>query len=399
MRRTSISADKVLSILAEEGYGPIVSVPCSFLAPLYDAALAQTDVKLKLLSANNEGEAIALAVGTQLAGQKPIVMIQNSGIGNAFNPLTSLVHTFSIPLLMFVSHRGMAGSEDAFQHELMGKITYSTLELLGFDVKDFPSCDDELQRILSSDRRKNLALVISKGKLSSSLTEVETHRASAGTTRACVGSEKQSETYSFHPAILKRSDVLRLILDQISDDLAVVSTTGKTSREVFFLRDRPGNFYNLGSMGCASSIGLGIALSKAKRKVIVIDGDGSTLMRLEALVGIGHHKPGNLIHFVLDNACHDSTGGQPSQSRTVDLPLVAQALGYNYTSRACDSKTISNELQNALRKRGPHFIHIPILAGSLRKLGRPNIEPRRLAERFRSFCLQQANQQKGMSIE
>ena len=383
MTQSSISADEVLSILTQAGYGPIVAVPCSFLTPLYDAALAGKDEGPKLFSANNEGEAIAIAVGAQLAGQKPLVMFQNSGLGNAFNPLSSLVHTFSIPLTILVTHRGKPGLKDAPQHELMGKITQQALELLDMTVADFPACPNKLQELLSAQRTKSLALVLAKGTVSPSVKSKACSAESPATVASACDGQKNKATIS---ATLKRNDVLRLLFAQIEDDAAVISTTGKTSREVFFLKDRPGNFYTVGSMGCASSIGLGLALSQPKRKVIVIDGDGAALMRLEALVGIGHHKPKNLIHLVLDNGCHDSTGGQPTQSQSVHLPTIAKAVGYSSSKQAIEDCAINEAFEMALRKDGPHFIHIPILPGSPANLGRPDIPPKDLAQRFKEFC-------------
>ena len=185
-----------------------------------------------------------------------------------------------------------------------------------------------------------------------------------------------------------RIDLLRCVQALVPAAAAVVATTGKTGRELFTCEDRSQQLYQVGSMGCASAMGLGIALN-TERPVVVLDGDGAALMKLGALATIGAHAPGNLIHVVLDNGVHDSTGGQATVSPNVDFAAVAQACGYPRSFR-CDSQAGFARALEAAFDEGPRpvLIHALISPGSLAELGRPTIAPRDVARRFRSFIME-----------
>ena len=184
-----------------------------------------------------------------------------------------------------------------------------------------------------------------------------------------------------------RIELLRCVQAQVPAETAVVATTGKTGRELFTLEDRPQQLYQVGSMGCASAMGLGIALNTT-RPVVVLDGDGAALMKLGTLATIGAHAPSNLIHVLLDNGVHDSTGGQATVSANVDFAAVAQACGYPRAYR-CDSESSFSQALEAALTDGPRpvLIHALIAPGSLAKLGRPTVLPRDVARRFRSFIM------------
>ena len=174
------------------------------------------------------------------------------------------------------------------------------------------------------------------------------------------------------------------MLDNVPDDAAIIATTGKTGRELFTLADRHQQLYQVGSMGCAGAMGLGVALN-VKRPVIVIDGDGAALMKLGALATIGAYAPDNLLHLVLDNGVHDSTGGQATVSPGVSFAGAAQACGYR-TSYLCDSLDgFAAALIDGLAGRKPCLIHLRTAPGSLNPLGRPTVAPRDVARRFRDF--------------
>ena len=182
-----------------------------------------------------------------------------------------------------------------------------------------------------------------------------------------------------------RIDLLRRVQALVPAEAAVAAITGKTGRELFTLDDRPQQLYQVGSMGCASAMGLGIALN-TQRPVLVLDGDGAALMKLGAMATIGAHAPGNLIHVLLDNGVHDSTGGQATVSPTVDFAAVAQACGYP-RAYSCDSEAGFAGALEAAVADGPRpvLIHASIAPGSLAQLGRPTIAPRDVARRFRAF--------------
>ena len=191
---------------------------------------------------------------------------------------------------------------------------------------------------------------------------------------------------------MKRIHAIEIILAHVGGDDLVVSTTGLTSRELYDCCDRPGNFYVLGSMGSASMIGLGIALNYARGKVIVLDGDGAALMRLQTLASIGHYRPPDLIHVVLDNARYDSTGGQPTISPTVHFAEIAQACSYASSATLTRQEDLDAVLCRCMRTPGPHFIHIKLLEGTEGKVGRPAFTPLAIRDRFIEFVRQRVGE-------
>ena len=155
---------------------------------------------------------------------------------------------------------------------------------------------------------------------------------------------------------MKRLEATEAIVSALKGDELVVSANGMISRQLHATKDSPNNFYMLGSMGLASSIGLGLALSHPNKKIVVLDGDGNILMNLGALATIGNLAPKNLIHIVLDNECHDSTGGQPTVSTTTKLEKTAEASGYKVVKRVQDKKTLKESVAQLLDAVGPSFV-------------------------------------------
>ena len=181
-----------------------------------------------------------------------------------------------------------------------------------------------------------------------------------------------------------RAEVLERVLAAVPDAAAVVATTGKCGRELFTLADRPQHLYQVGSMGCASAMGLGVALH-SRRPVVVLDGDGAALMKLGSLATIGAQGPPNLVHVVLDNGVHDSTGGQPTVSPSVDFAEVALACGYASGATCDDLPGFEAAFRAALAEPGPHLVHARIRPGSMAGLGRPTVHPSEVARRFQRF--------------
>ncbi|MFQ5533636.1 MAG: thiamine pyrophosphate-dependent enzyme, partial [Sphingomonadales bacterium] len=182
----------------------------------------------------------------------------------------------------------------------------------------------------------------------------------------------------------RRHAVLERFLAMVPSKAAVIATTGKCGRELFTLHDRDQHFYQVGSMGCASAMALGVALN-AHRPVIVLDGDGAALMKLGNMATIGAQRPANLIHVLLDNGVHDSTGGQATASPGVDFPAIAAACGYSSAHRCDDVAGFAAAFQTSLKTTGPHFIHVRVAPGSLAALPRPDMAPHEVARRFKGF--------------
>ena len=192
-----------------------------------------------------------------------------------------------------------------------------------------------------------------------------------------------------------RIAVLERLLALVPESAGIVATTGKTGRELFTLADREQHLYLVGSMGCASGLALGVSLN-SRRKVVVLDGDGAALMKLGTLATIGAYAPSNLVHVVLDNGVHDSTGGQATVSPLIDFVDAALACGYAWGC-CCDSlggfdRALREAMDNVY---GPALIHIRIKPGSLEKLGRPTVPPYEVARRFKAFLAKDDQDRKG----
>jgi phosphonopyruvate decarboxylase len=374
-----IAADAFLDSARARGFTFYTGVPCSFLTPIINRVIG--DPRIEYVGAASEGEAVAVAAGAWLAGRRTVVMCQNSGLGNTVNPLTSLNFPFRIPTLLIVTWRGQPGIHDEPQHELMGEITAVLLDTMRVPHRPFPKVKREIGAALAGAEATMMetslpfAFIMEKDTVRDDGLDQPAPAPRPGGTR------RDLREGGPRP---RRAAVLGRFLGLVAPEAAVIATTGKCGRELFTLADRPQHLYQVGSMGCASAMGLGVALN-AGRPVAVLDGDGAALMKLGTLATIGARAPRNLIHVVLDNGVHDSTGGQATVSASVDFADVALACGYA-TGAACDSVAgFETAFRAAAAAPGPHLIHARISAGSLEKLGRPTVRPPEVARRFQAF--------------
>ena len=268
----------------------------------------------------NEGNAVALAAGYYLAKKTlPLVYMQNSGLGNAVNPLLSLCdpEVYSIPMLVMIGWRGEPGVKDEPQHVKQGKIQLELLETMNIPYVIISKDDEQFaSKILNAvkiatNESRTFVLLIKKGtfeKYSKVIQKVENQR-------------------------MLREEALDIILENLDGNVVVVSTTGKTSREIFEIRERKGqsheqDFLTVGSMGHCSSIALGIALARPDQKVFCIDGDGAMLMHMGNLTSISALKPKNFYHILMNNEVHESVGGQETSAKFIDIPKLVKANGY-----------------------------------------------------------------------
>jgi phosphonopyruvate decarboxylase len=374
-----IDAARFIGHATAAGFDFYAGVPCSFLTPLINRVIG--DRSLSYIGATSEGEAVAIAAGAWLADRSPVVMCQNSGLGNMVNPLTSLNWPFRIPVQLIVTWRGQPSWKDEPQHALMGRITHQLLTVIGVAHRGFPRETAEIAvalaeaRAAMSGERLPFALIMEQGAVADEVLRVPTV-ASAGAGQ-CVDLTEGGDRPS-------RAAVLEQFLADVPASSAVVATTGKCGRELFTLADREQHLYQVGSMGCASAMGLGIACN-VDRPVVVLDGDGAALMKLGNLTTIGAHRPRNLVHLLLDNGVHDSTGGQPTVAAGVAFSSIAAACGYARAFAADSLAGVRTALTEAFRQEGPTFIHARIKPGSISPLGRPTITPAEVADRLRSF--------------
>lgn len=374
-----ITAAEFVHEAVARGFDFYTGVPCSYLTPLINGVLS--DRALHYVGAASEGEAVAIAAGAWLAGRRTVVMCQNSGLGNAVNPLTSLNAPFRIPTLLITTWRGRPGEPDEPQHEVMGRITQDLIRLMELDQAAFPAAPDEIapafDHAVARMEANSLpfAWVLRKGDVVEGLLD------QPPPTLRLKGRREDLAEGGARPT---RAAILQRFLDFADARTAVVATTGKCGRELFTLADRPQHIYQVGSMGGASGMALGVAMNTA-RQVVVLDGDGAALMKLGTLATIGAHAPANLIHVLLDNGVHDSTGGQATVSATVDFAGVALACGYGYAA-SCDSADgFEAAFRASTRAGGPALVHVRIAPGSMDKLGRPTVKPHEVARRFKAF--------------
>lgn len=378
-----MNTQKFGDLLAEFGFEDFVGVPCSFLSPLINYAINEG----KFIMANNEGDAMAIASGITLA--KPnrygVVLMQNSGLSNALSPLTSLNFVFDIPVLGFVSLRGERNDEgkntDEPQHELMGIITDKMLEVCQtsyeFLSQDFEVAKEQVQRAKASlEKNQSFFFIVKKGVLEDLVLQ------DAQMISFVIKKQEPKHTR------LEALEVISSFAKQ--NNIVVLATTGKTGRELYEIEDTENQLYMVGSMGCVSSLGLGIALG-GEKKVICIDGDGALLMRMGVLSTNAHYaklnNKGNFCHILLDNQTHDSTGGQFTLSPYVDFLSVAKSCGYEKVICLNALEELHEVLENFQEqcRGGATFVYMPIKRGSKKDLGRPKVTPKQVAERLRKF--------------
>jgi phosphonopyruvate decarboxylase len=372
-----IEAASFISAALRRGFGLYTGVPCSYLTPFINYTISADT--LRYVGAANEGDAVAIAAGCELGGRRAIVMFQNSGLGNAVNPLTSLTHTFRLPVLLIVTWRGEpGGAVDEPQHELMGEITPQLLELMGIPWALFPEQEADIEPVLDravahlTTALRPFALVMRKGSVAE--TRLTTSPVRLPAVRA-------ASVPRLTP-VAQRQAILAAIRAACGEDL-LVATTGFTGRELFALGDTPNQLYMVGSMGCAVSLALGLAIARPDRRVIAVDGDGAALMRLGALTTVGAERPANLVHVLIDNGQHESTGGQATVSAGVDFCGIAAGAGYPDVHAAATGGEVLALLSD--RRPGLRFLHVPVLPGVAAALPRPSMSPAAVAARFRAW--------------
>ncbi len=344
----------------------------TFCAYVTDHAAPQ-----KHVIAANEGAAIGLAMGYHLAtGKVPLVYLQNSGLGNTINPLTSLVDTevYRIPMLLLIGWRGEPGVKDEPQHVKQGRVTLPMLEALEIPYAVVDGSEEDIAGVLDGavqaarTRGGAYALVVKKGSF-------ENYR--------LLKPSPSSFTWN-------REDAIQAIIDQLDVQDIVIATTGMASRELFEYRvekqhGHQRDFLTVGGMGHASQIALGIASQKPDRRVLCIDGDGAALMHLGSMAISGMSGHENFKHIIINNGAHDSVGGQPTVALDICLPKIAEACGYRMTATCNSFATVKQSLKGLLDAVGPAVLEIQVNKGNRQNLGRPTSTPQQNKQAFMQF--------------
>ena len=373
-----MDAQHLLSACEKAGIDFFTGVPDSQLKGLCDTLFATYGVGGKQhIVAANEGNAVGLCAGHYLATGRPgLCYMQNSGLGNAVNPLASLMdgQVYGLPCLLVVGWRGEPGVKDEPQHVKQGQVTISQLELLdvpyivlnkAMTEADFDAAFAEICAHLGAGR--TAAIVVRKGALSCSLKPKYGNRHA-----------------------MTREDAVGVIARLAGKRDVFVSTTGKLSRELFELREALGeghdrDFLTVGSMGHASMIALGIALEQPDRRVWCLDGDGAALMHLGAMAVIGQKKPANLVHVVINNAAHETVGGMPVCEGALNLTGLAMSAGYRHVSRAASEMELYQAADAAMTAGELAFIEVMCAVGARADLGRPTTTPQQNRDALMQF--------------
>ena len=379
-----IATGQFVEALRKRGIDFFAGVPDSLLAS-FCAYVADHVPSERHVIAANEGGAVALAAGHYLATGRPgLVYLQNSGLGNTVNPLISLADSevYSIPMVLLVGWRAEPGVRDEPQHVKQGRITLPLCETLEMPARILPAETEEaidcLDAVLSIAIREKrpVALVV----------------------RAGLFEKYKSDTGAVLPYTLQREKAVEAVADALPDKAILVATTGHISRELYEYRVRRGqgharDFLTVGSMGHASQIALGIALAETGRPVICLDGDGAVLMHMGGLALIGSSGLPHLHHIVLNNAAHDSVGGQPTVGFDADLVGVARACGYRRADRVEDAKALTGALSELFAAKGPTFLEVRVAKGARPDLGRPKTTPEQNKEAFMRYLQSGRNPQ------
>ena len=364
-----MDAAVLLDTCREAGIDFFTGVPDSQLKGLCDTLYARYGVAgAEHIVAANEGNAIGLCAGHYLATGRPaLCYMQNSGLGNAVNPLASLMDgkVYGLPCLLVIGWRGEPGVHDEPQHVKQGEITLGQLELM--DIPYF-ILDKTMDEAAFREQFARLTEAMAQGRV------------------AAVVVRKGALTCSAKPdysngRAMTRETAAEVIVREAGARDVFVSTTGKLSRELFEIRERLGqghekDFLTVGSMGHASSIALAIALAKPDRRVWCLDGDGAVLMHLGAMHVIGQRGPVNLLHVVINNAAHETVGGMPVCEGGLDVSAAARAAGYPAVYRADSPETLAEALRSAQACGSLALVEVMCAGGARADLGRPTTTPR-----------------------
>ena len=349
-----IRLNELVTTLQSKDLGPFMGVPCSVFKDLLNFIIEKK--VFEHYACSSEGESLGLAAGFSLAGKYPVVYMQNDGLGNAINPLSSLQLMYDLPALLLVSWRGEPGKVDALQHKLMG----TTLKQL-FDLYEIPysvvteeTYIDDVN-IAVSYMKKNqrpYALIFKKGLI-----------------------EKFKKEQINNDLLNLRYEYIEVLAEKVKENDILLGTTGFTGRELYQKVQLKSKFYMMGSMGCLPSIGLGLAKSYPDKRVFVLDGDGALLMKLGSLATLGNYKADNIIHICLDNQQYESTGGQITSSGTVNFANLALSCDYKEAITIKSIAQFVSVIDRIDTIQKPLFLHVKIKAGSIKDLKRPSLTP------------------------
>lgn len=361
-----LQPEKTFEQLRAQGVSLFTGVPDSLLADFCAYVTDHAPDSDHVITAN-EGNAIALATGHYLGtGKAALVYMQNSGLGNAVNPLLSLAdeEVYGIPMLLLIGWRGEPGVKDEPQHVKQGRVMTAMLDSMEVPWFELEASMDDAGDVIAKacglmhERKTPVALLVRKG--------------------AFAKYKLKKDRVTNFP--MDREGAVKCIVDLLGKDDVVIATTGKTSRELYEYRatrgDGHGNdFLTVGAMGHTASIAMGVAKAQPGRRVVCMDGDGSVLMHMGSLAILGQSGLSNLVHVVINNGAHDSVGGQPTTGFEIDLIGIAKACGYKRALSVSMPEDVATALADLSGGEGPVLLEIRVNKGARDDLGRPKSSP------------------------
>jgi phosphonopyruvate decarboxylase len=384
-----ISGHDVATLLTRHGFDFFTGVPCSLVEDVI--AVLETERDAPYVAAVREDAAVGLAAGAWFGGRRPCVLMQNSGLGTSLNALASLSLMYGLPVLIVVTWRGHGG-KDAPEHILTGSITPQILDLLGMPYRvlsaESVAADVAWATKEMDTRMQPVAIVVPPKVVQTGIV----HRDAVIPRPSGPGGSAQLPRRRIQTTVDSASDELTGSISRLTAIRAarkpiaaepIVHANGYICRESFSVGDRPANFYMIGSMGLASAIGLGLALTRPEQAAIVFDGDGNLLMNFGILAMVGGRAPRRLVHVVFDNEVYGSTGNQISPSRDVRLDRVAAAAGYRTVAAVTAAGDVEEAMRSALDGDGPHFVLVKTTAEEA-DVPRIHYGPAEIRDRFRA---------------
>jgi sulfopyruvate decarboxylase beta subunit len=356
--------EETVELFAQNKIDLVATLPCDRLKNL----LPLVGKRFFEVPLTREEDGVGICAGAFLAGAKPLMLIQSTGIGNLLNALSSLNFTYELPLPIVASWRGV------YQESIPAQVYWGThikavlnaLDVATYEVhtvEDLPVAGQAIQESFET----SLPAVVLVSPQLWQCTCLDTVQQPGDEKTGFLGESGKERWKSaalsleaqVECSVMTRYDAIEAAVPYLRGR-AVICNLGVPSKELYALCDQPSNFYMLGSMGLASSIGLGISLYH-KREVFVLDGDGSLLMNPNVLCSIAQQARDNLTVVALDNGTYGSTGDQCTASQKLDLELLARGFGIEHTSKVNTAEDLLTALQLPI---GPKFIHAVIKPGN-----------------------------------
>ena len=360
-----IDVKYIYEILKNNNINFFTGVPDSLLKDFCAYVTENSSNKNHIIAAN-EGGAIGIATGYHLStGNIPLVYLQNSGLGNCINPLLSIAdkEVYGVPMILMIGWRGEPLVKDEPQHIKQGRVQNLLLDNMEIPYRVIDQETSNIEEVikdlidLSLSIKNPVAIVVKKD----TFTKYKMNDVAV-------------KNYE-----MSREEAIEIILDHLSDNTIIVSTTGMISREVFEQREfkkqsHNRDFLTVGAMGHCSQIALGVSLN-TNMLTVCIDGDGSLIMHLGSLPIVAQNSKNNFLHIVLNNSAHDSVGGQPTIANSINLDKIADNVGYNSSCRIEKKNDLINKLKTMSFNDGPSFIEVRVKKGARNDLGRPTTKP------------------------